>query len=196
MPMTLPETTPAPTPRRAHAVQSMRRGRLLCASVVGATMLASCSPSLDWREVRVADGQVKALFPCRPENRVRQVLLAGVKLEMHLESCTAGEANFALSHVSVGDPSRVEPVLRQLQAVFASNVGGTRAEVGPAKVPGMTPNLIASRVRVTGAREDGSAITAEAVFFVCGTVIYQASMLGGRIDAEAAETFFAALSAS
>jgi hypothetical protein len=173
----------------------MRWGRLLCVSVVGATMFASCSPSLDWREVRVTDGQVKTLFPCRPENRVRQVLLAGLKLEMHLESCTAGGANFALSHVNVGDPTRVEPVLRQLQSVFASNVGRPLAQAGPAKVPGMTPNPLASRVRVTGAREDGLAITAEAVFFVCGTVIYQATMLGERIDAEAADTFFAALSA-
>jgi len=195
MSMTLPETTPAPTPRSANAVQSMRRGRLLCASVVGAMMLASCSPSLDWREFRVTDSQVKTLFPCRPENRVRQVLLAGYKLEMHLESCTAGGANFALSHVNVGDPTRVEPVLRQLQSVFASNVGRPLAQAGPAKVPGMTPNPLASRVRVTGAREDGLAITAEAVFFVCGTVIYQATMLGERIDAEAADTFFAALSA-
>ena len=194
--MTLSRTSAATTIRNDCAVRPIRLGRLLCGAVLGAALLAGCSPSLDWREHRVADGQVEALFPCRPESRVRLVLLAGVKLEMHLESCTAGEANFALSHVNVGDPTRVEPVLRQLQAVFASNVGGTLAEVGPAKVPGMTPNLLASRVRVTGAREDGSVITAESVFFVCGTVIYQATMLGGRIDAEAADTFFAALSAS
>ena len=189
-------TAPATTTGNDRALRPSRLGPFLCVAVVGAALLAGCSPSLDWREHRVADGQVAALFPCRPESRVRQVLLAGVKPEMHLESCTAGEANFALSHVNVGDPTRVEPVLRQLQAVLASNVGGALAEVGPAKVPGMTPNLLASRVRVTGAREDGSAITAEAVFFVCGTVIYQATMLGGRIDAEAADTFFAALSAS
>jgi hypothetical protein len=194
--MTSSRTSAATTIRNNGALRAIWLGRLLCGALLGATLLAGCSPSLDWREVRVADGQVAALFPCRPESRVRLVLLAGVKLEMHLESCTAGEANFALSHVNVGDPTRVEPVLRQLQAVFASNVGGTLAEAGPAKVPGMTPNPLASRVRVTGAREDGSAITAEAVFFVCGTVIYQATMLGGRLDAETADTFFAALSAS
>ncbi len=193
--MTLPETTPAPTPRRAHAVQSMGRGRLLCASVVGATMLASCSPSLDWREVRVTDGQVKTLFPCRPESRVRQVLLAGVKLEMHLESCTAAGANYALSHVNVGDATHVEPALRQLQSVFASNIGGTPAAVGSFNVPGTTPNPLASRMAVTGSREDGSAIAAEAVFFARGTVIYQATTLGARLGGEATDTFFAGLSA-
>ena len=193
--MTLPGTRSAPTPRSAHAVKSMGRGCLLCASVVGATMLASCSPSLDWREVRVTDGQVKALFPCRPENRVRQVLLAGVKLEMHLESCTAGGANYALSHVNVGDATHVEPALRQLQAVFASNIGGTTAVAGSFNVPGTTPNPLASRVAATGSREDGSAIAAETVFFTRGTVIYQATTLGARIGGEATDTFFAGLSA-
>ena len=173
----------------------MGRSRLLCASVVFATMLASCSPSLDWREIRVADGQVKALFPCRPENRVRQVVLAGVKLEMHLGSCTAGQANYALSDVNVGDPTLVEPVLRQLQAVFAGNIGGTPSVVGSSNVPGITPNPLASRVAVTGSREDGSVIAAEAVFFARGTVVYQATTLGARIGVEATDTFFAGLSA-
>ena len=193
--MTLPGTTPVPTLRSAHAVQSMGRGRLLCASVVGATMLASCSPSLDWREVRVTDGQVKALFPCRPESRVRQVLLAGVKLEMHLESCTAAGANYALSHVNVGDATHVEPALRQLQSLFASNIGGTPGVAGSFNVPGTTPTPLASRVTATGSREDGSVIAAEAVFFARGAVIYQATTLGARIGGEATDTFFAGLSA-
>lgn len=193
--MTLPGTTTVPTPRSAPAVKSMGRGRLLCAGVVAATMLASCSPSLDWREIRVTDGQVKALFPCRPENRVRQVLLAGVKLEMHLESCTAAGANYALSHVNVGDATHVEPALRQLQSVFASNIGGTTAVAGPFNVPGTTPNPLAGRMAATGSREDGSVIAAEAVFFARGAVIYQATTLGTRIGGEATDTFFAGLSA-
>jgi len=173
----------------------MGRGGLLYASVVCATMLASCSPSLDWREVRVTDGQVKALFPCRPENRVRQVLLAGVKLEMHLESCTAGGANYALSRVNVGNATYVEPALRQLQSVLASNIGGTTAVVGSFNVPGMTSNPLTSRVAVTGSREDGSVIAAEAVFFARGTVIYQATTVGARIGGDATDTFFAGLGA-
>ena len=114
---------------------------------------------------------------------------------MHLESCTAGGTNFALSYLNAGDSALVEPVLRQLKGVFASNVGGTLAEVGPAKVPGMTPNPLASRVRVSGANKDGAAISAEAVFFVRGTMIYQATALGERIGSEPSDAFFAALSA-
>jgi hypothetical protein len=193
--MTSSRTSPAPTTRIGLALRLGRLRHFLCGATLGTTLLAGCSPSLDWRELHVADGQVAALFPCRPESRVRQVLLAGVKLEMHLESCTAGGANFALSYLNVGDSTRVEPVMRQLQEVFASNMGGMLVEVGPAKVPGMTASPLARRVRVTGARKDGSAISAESVFFVRGTAIYQATTLGERIGAEAAETFVAALSA-
>ena len=143
----------------------------------------------------MTDGQVKALFPCRPENRVRQVLLAGAKLEMHLESCTAGGANYALSHVNVGDAAHVEPALRQLQSVFAGNIGGTAVGAGSFNVPGTSPNPLASRMAATGSREDGSAIAAEAVFFARGTMVYQATILGTRVGGEATDTFFAGLSA-
>jgi hypothetical protein len=50
-------------------------------------------------------------------------------------------------------------------------------------------------VAASGSREDGSVIAAEAVFFVRGTVIYQATTLGARIGGEATDTFFAGLSA-
>lgn len=163
-----------------------------CATL-GLALVAGCAPSLDWRELTVEGSGASALFPCRPENRVRQVNLAGMSVQMHLASCTAGGFNFALSHLDVGDPVRAEQALEQLQLITAANMGGTPTAIGPCNVPGMTPSPRARRLAVKGVRDDGSPVEAEAIYFSRGAVVYQATLVGGHLDKEAADTFFASL---
>ena len=55
-------------------------------TTLGLALLAGCSPALDWRELTVEGSGASALFPCRPENRVRQVKLVGASVQMHLAS--------------------------------------------------------------------------------------------------------------
>ena len=163
------------------------------AAVMCAAMLVGCSPALDWREINPEDSGASALFPCRPENRVRQVNLSGVAMEMHLASCTAAGSNYALSHVDVVDPLKVAPVLQELQRLAANNVGGAPSASGPYNVPGMAPSEWAMRLVVKGSRGDGASIEADAVFFARGSVVYQATAVGSRLDEEATDTFFASL---
>ena len=158
-------------------------------------ILAGCTPSLDWRELNVEGSGVSALFPCRPENRVRQVSLAGMAVQMHLASCTASGSNFALSHLDAGDPVKAGLALEQLQSLTAANMGGTSTVTGPCNVPGMTPSPLARRLAVKGVRGDGAAIEAEAIYFSRGSFVYQATLVGSHVDKEAADTFFASLKA-
>ena len=117
---------------------------------VAALGLAACSPALDWREVRPPDSGLQALFPCKPEHMQRDITLAGGPVTVALMACTTGGATYALMHAGVGDPARVTPVLQQLRAAAAANVGGTPRVVAPMAVAGMTPNPHAERIEIDG----------------------------------------------
>ncbi|MBX9793257.1 MAG: hypothetical protein K2Y02_03045 [Burkholderiaceae bacterium] len=167
--------------------------RWLLGIAVTGGLLAACSPALDWRETPVPESALSALFPCKPDAHVRRVALAGATREMHLASCAADDTVFAVSHVDVGDPARVTEVMQALRALAAENIGGTAKVVSALRIPGMTPNPLAERLAMTGKRMDGLVIEAQAVFFTRAAVVYQATVVGTRVDAEAVDTFFTAL---
>ena len=160
---------------------------------VAALTLAACSPALDWREVRPPDSGLQALFPCKPEHMQREIALAGAPVAMGLVACTTGGATYALMHANVDDPARVTPALQQLRAAAAANVGGMQRVVAPMMVAGMTPNSQAERIEIDGLGVRGEAVREYAGFFVKGTRVFQATVIGERPDAAAVETFFSAL---
>jgi hypothetical protein len=163
------------------------------AALALASALAACSPTLDWREVRPEGAGLLALFPCKPSKDARRVALAGVPLRIGLQACQAGGATFALSFADTGDPARVAATLEALRAAAGINLSGTPVVVGPAQVPGMTPQALAQRVALQGRLPDGSAVRQELLFFVKGTVIYQATVLGPHVDPAAIDAFFEGL---
>ena len=162
-------------------------------TVLAAGLLAACSPALDWRELSVPDSAASALFPCKPDTHVRKVALAGAALQMHLSSCTAADNVYAVSHVDLDDPTRVTEVMQTLRVLAAENVGGVATVVGAPRVPGMAAHPLAERLAVVGRRSDGSAIEAQAIFFTQGAAVYQATVVGTRLDPDAVDTFFSAL---
>lgn len=166
--------------------------RVLFSAAIGG-LLSACSPALDWRDTPVPGSPLTALFPCKPDSHVRRVVLAGSPRDMHLTSCTANDSVYAVSHVDVGDPARVTEAMHALRALAAENIGGAAQGVDAPPVRGMTPHPLAERLSVLGQRADGSAIEARAAFFTQATVVYQATVVGTRLDPEAVDTFFTAL---
>ena len=169
----------------------LRPGAVL--SIALAAGLFACTPALNWRETHPPDSVVSALFPCKPDHHVRRVTLAGAQLAMQLSSCTAADNVYALSHIDVGQADRVTPVLQALREAAAQNIGGPTAVKGPQPVPGMTPHPLAQRLGWRGTRADGATIAAQATFFTQGTQVYQATVVGARLDEAAVDTFFGAL---
>ena len=168
--------------------------RMIAALSIAVTgCLVACSPALNWREIRPPDSAVTAMFPCKPDHHSRRVTVAGAERSMHLSSCTASDNVYALSQVNAGQADRVTPVLEALRQVAAENVGGPTTVKGTQPVPGMAPHPLAQRLGWNGTRADGSAIAAQAMFFTQGTQVYQATVVGTRIDTEAADTFFSGL---
>jgi len=170
----------------------MRRLKILGATAFGALMLA-CTPALDWRDVRPEGSGVTAQFPCKPTTHTRSAMLAGTRLPMTLLSCEADGMNFALSHADLGDPSRVTDVLVELRSALAGNLQAAASRAEAFEVKRMTPNLHAVRLAQAGRLPDGTAVQLRAVLFTQGSRVYQAVVLGGRLDEAAVGIFFESL---
>lgn len=134
------------------------------------------------------------MFPCKPASHAREVTLTGVRVEMSMFACTAGDATYALASADMGDPARVTSALTELARAASANLQSTAPpSVKPAQVRGMTPNPEAAQWQIDGRLPDGRAVREQATFFAHGTRVFQATVMGARLDAEAIETFFGAL---
>jgi hypothetical protein len=161
--------------------------------IVLAWALVACAPALDWREVRSAGGELVGLLPCKPEAFDRRLEVAAQAVRMRLLSCAASGSTWAIGELELTDPSRAGAVLAALQAAMARNLGDAQPRRMPWSQHGAMALAETVRLRAAGSLGDGNAAQAEAVFFAKGAQVYQASVVGARLDAEAVETFFGAL---
>lgn len=162
---------------------------LLSAILIGACLVA-CSPTFNWREVRVPGSDAALQFPCKPESRTRVAMLAGEAVTMTMVSCTAGGLTFALVHADLGDPVRVAPALTAMREALVANLDASQANAAPFPIAGTTPNPQALRLSVNGRMPDGAIAHEAAALFARDTRVYQAVVLGPRLDKQAVDTFF------
>jgi hypothetical protein len=159
-----------------------------------ACALAACAPTLDWRTVRPEGSGLEALFPCKPAGHARRLALAGEAVEMTLYACATGGATYAVGFADVGQPQWVGPALAELSAAAARNIGAAGLPaIAPLRVEGMTPHPQAGRLSLAGQLADGQRVEERVAVFARGTRVFQATMVGAKLDAEAVETFFGAL---
>jgi hypothetical protein len=160
---------------------------------LAALAAAACSPDLNWRETRVAESDLVALFPCKPKRLMRELSLAETRVRMVLATCSAAGATFALAHADMADAGKVHAALTELRRSAAVNIGGTPQRMAALTVPGMTPNPLAERVAIVGRGPDGEPVQEQAGFFSRGTRVYQATVFAPKLDGAAADTFFSGL---
>ncbi len=170
----------------------MYRIRIPLATMMAAALLG-CAPTFDWREFQAEGSGIVATFPCKPDRHSRSVALAAQAVRMEMLVCSAGDVTFALSFADLSEPGQVGATLAELQALAASNLGAARADRIDAAVPGMTPSPKAARLRLEAMQANGASLQEQATFFAKGLRVYQATVLGKKVPAEAADTFFAGL---
>lgn len=178
---------------RPEPLDSNRSRRLPAAVAVFAASLTACSPTFDWRDAQPRGTSVRMMFPCRPEHAVRMVALGGQPLRMTIASCSAAATTFGLAHLEVAEPQQVASVLEALRALAAGNIGVGAVDGEPHRVAGATPNPRMERVRLAGHLPDGRPVAMQAIFFVEGLRVHQASVVGEQIPQDEARTFFAAI---
>ena len=166
---------------------------LLAVSAALSAALSSCTPALNWREVRPDGSGLEAVFPCRPDRHERRIALAGTSASMQMHVCQAAGLTFAISLVDVDVPDRVARAMAELRTLAVSNIGATDSTVASLQVPGMTPNPQAALLDARGRPAGAERLFLRAAFFSKGLRIFQASVVGAEASVEAMQPFFAGL---
>lgn len=169
-----------------------RAARAGCACAA-AWFLTACTPALDWRDVRPAGTAALVLMPCKPVTQERSVALAGAPVRLALLACTAAGQTWGLAHADVADPGRIGAALEELRRAAVANVSGGNATALPLQVPGATPQAASLRLRFDGRLPDGRPVQMQVAVFALGTRVFQATVLGERLEAEACQTFFGSI---
>lgn len=155
--------------------------------------LAGCSPTLNWRELRLDGAPLLALLPCKPETATRPVPMLGQPTELHMHSCEAGGLTFAVAWAELSDASRAAEALDQWQAASLASirVAPGSAQAWDIKLTGATAQR---GVRAQGSDHQGQALQSQTAYFSQGNKVFQAAIYGPKISSEASTAFFDGLS--
>lgn len=180
-------------PLRLSLPQRSSPGLLLTTVLLG---LVACSPALDWREWRPQGSGIQLLMPCKPVPQMRKLRLAGQAVNLWLHACQAGAQTWGLAYADMGDPSLVGPALAEFRASAATNIAGAEGSAAPWVVPGATPHVESRRVQLQGRLPDGKAVHEQVATFSMGTTVFQATVIGEVLPADAVDNFFGSIRAS
>jgi hypothetical protein len=148
---------------------------------LAALALAACSPALDWHSVPLPGTQLVAELPCRPGRFERDVTVAGLPLKLYMLSCEAGGVTYGVATAEVGDPARVDAVLRALHDGAAAAIRSADSPAGALNMRGATPFSGNSSAHLHGRRPDGEEVEEAIRVFGRGTRVFQASAVGARL---------------
>ena len=157
------------------------------------TLLLACSPGLNWREVQLAGGELKALLPCKPDQATRQQSLAGYEIELAMLGCEADGALYALSVAELGSPGQGQAVLAQWQTNLLATLQAQGASRQPYVLRGASAQPEAVSWQVRGRRDDGRELMVQAVWFMRGNRLYHAALYAERVTPEMSEPFFSGM---
>jgi hypothetical protein len=157
-----------------------------------AGMAPGCEPALNWRTVSLPGTELEGALPCRPGRYERPVRLGATEATMFLLSCEAQGATFGLSSADVGDVSHVEPALAGLLVAAQGAIRGT-GTVEAWQPAGATPFNGNASAHYRGMRPDGVPVDEIIQVFGRGTRIYEAIVVGRRLDVAMTQPFRDAL---
>lgn len=159
-------------------------------------VLAACSPTFNWRELRLDGTPLQAQLPCKPESAERSVPLAGQATVLHMLSCQAGGLTFALAWADVGERASAAPALTHWRAASLQSLRVPPAENVAALqwAAPLPPGADAVQgVQAQGLDHAQQPVLTRSAYFSRGSQVFQAAVYGQRLDADAVEAFFAGL---
>ena len=171
--------------------------RPLAALLVGAALLAACTPSLNWRDVRLPSSRVVAQLPCKPDQTTRRVPLGGVPTDLSVVGCEAEGATFAVMRARA--PAGVAPdeLLRGWQQATLANMRAGTPVATPFVPAGALALPHAQRLVVSAQDASGRALAAQAAWAARldgdGTELIHAVVYAPRARPEVADAFFAGI---
>ena len=171
--------------------------RPIAAWLAGAALLAACTPTLNWRDVRLESSRVVALLPCKPDQTTRSVPLGGVPTDLSVIGCEAEGATFAVMRARA--PAGVAPdeVLRGWQQATLANMRAGTPVATPFVPAGALALPHAQRLAVAAQAANGRTLAAQAVWAARpdgdGVELIHAVMYAPKPRADVADAFFAGI---
>jgi hypothetical protein len=83
----------------------MHRRRAIVAIAL-ACLATACTPTFNWREVPVGDGDLTVLLPCKPDRAERMLPLGAESVRIDMAGCEAGGVTFAVAHAEASGPAQ------------------------------------------------------------------------------------------
>ncbi len=115
-----------------------RHGRwaaLFCA--LGALLLAGCYPELDWRELRVENGGFTIMFPDRPKEVTRDIVLGGTALRMHMLTTEGRGTAFGVGYADLPAGVAASVLIGSARDALVRNIAGRVDSERPVNVGGL-----------------------------------------------------------
>ncbi len=163
------------------------------AAVAVTAALLACSPTFNWREVRVGSTGLKALFPCKPEHATRSVAVAGRPVGLEALACDAGGATFAVLFADADPGSAGEFLDRWRAATLAGLHSNAVEEPKPFRPAGALELSQSLQVAASGRRADGRPVQGLAAYFARGGQVFQAVVYADTLRPEVTDPFFSGL---
>jgi hypothetical protein len=158
--------------------------------------LSACSPTLNWREVRMEGTALVAMMPCKPDRVVRTVpFVGGVERSLTMLTCEAGGGTFAITMADMGDASQTTLALAQWDAATRAHLRMGKSAEQAMSPAGASPNAQAKVVvGMMGLQTGKEAMRAHMAYFAKGSQIFQAVLYAPvNMGTEAVETFLTGL---
>jgi hypothetical protein len=166
--------------------------------LVVATLISACTPSLNWREVRLDNSSLKTLLPCKPDHGSREVMVGNQDMRVSMSGCEAQGHLLAIARLPLppgAQAADVTQAMNQWQAATLSNfkgqITGTQDLVIKHKESPAPATL--QRLSATGMGPDGKTIESQMVWLVHEGQLIQAVVYAPKLSAEVTDTFFTGL---
>lgn len=165
------------------------------ALAAAAVAIAACTPTFNWRDVRIADEGLVALLPCKADRATRAVSMGSESVEVEMAGCEAGGATFAVAHAAAADAAQADAWLRAWQKASRAQMGGSEVVEAAATLPRASLSPAPWKLMSRGAADAAGAT--HILWFsqrtAVGVSLYQATVLGRPSSPEAVAAFFEGL---
>ena len=161
---------------------------VLMAASAAAPLLVGCSPKFDWREVRVADSQIRLLMPAKPASRRGPFEWSGETLDFELTAAQVGDCLFTVGHAQIPELLRNSASMQALSEAFVErNAQRFGTPEGPSAVSvrrrqGDPRALLLALEYRFAAELDGQAQRLVSRFLALGQFYYNISVMGPARD--------------
>ena len=156
--------------------------------------LAACSPTQEWRTLRLPALGLQASLPCKPERAERTVELAGAELRVVMQGCDAGSTTYAVACATLAQPERAGLTLTHWRAAVLAAAKARELRDQPFQPAGALGLPQSVRTSGSGVMPGGGPMHLEAAWFsrlkgdavlACHAIAY-----GPELTSAVADVFF------